>query len=245
MDKASYFIGLDDTDSDDSIGTGALARELMVLCKRDLDAQSLGITRHQFLIHPDIPYTSHNSGACLEMRCGIDLETLAKKCRGFLRFLFHPGADPGLCITRIDQLSDDLLSLARRAQTEIVSKEEAMTLANDSGILLEEHGGTGLGVIGALCGCALRMNGNDGRFISHMGIRNVESKMTVKQLKERTAVQMVVDKQGTGIDDACVVLTNNWVRPDLKNGRIVQHVQSGSEPGTFFIEKKKKGQDDM
>ena len=98
MGQKRFFIGLDDTDFGDSVGTGALARELMVHLERDLGADSHGVTRHQLLVHPEIPYTSHNSAACLEVECDATLESLVDTCSEFVQFLFHPGADPGLSI---------------------------------------------------------------------------------------------------------------------------------------------------
>ncbi len=63
---AVFLIGIDDTDNLSSRGTGWLARRLSDECaSRGL--RPLGVTRHQFLVHPAIPYTSHNSGACIAL----------------------------------------------------------------------------------------------------------------------------------------------------------------------------------
>ena len=55
---------IDDTDNIESRGTGELASMLA----DDLENNGWGlcrpVTRHQMLIHPDIPYTSHNSSMC-------------------------------------------------------------------------------------------------------------------------------------------------------------------------------------
>jgi len=244
MGRKHYFIGLDDTDYGDSIGTGALCRELMVHLQRKIDVTPCGITRHQFLIHPDIPYTSHNSSACLEIETDATESVLKDICERFITFLFHPGADPGVCIARKNQLNESMVTYGRRAQREVVDKKEAYQIAEHAGVFLKEYGGEGIGVIGALSGCALRMDGNDGRFILHKGIRETELEMTVKEIIERTAVEMVLDQSGKPLSSGDQISTNNWIRPDLKNGKVILMVKC-NENGGFFINKKKKGVDDM
>ena len=238
--NSNYFIGLDDTDFGDSIGTGALARELSIFLKQKLDAECKGITRHQFLIHPDIPYTSHNSSACLEVSTESSLDELSNTCRGFLRYLYHPGADPGLSIASRDQLTDAAVDFGRRAQREIVTKGEAIELAREAGIVLEEHGGTGLGVVGAFSGAVLRMDGNDGRLIAHRGIRDARDEMTVGELLSNTAVDVVVDDQGVELGREVLIETNNWVRPDLKENRAVLNVCKSGESSVYIVKKKKR-----
>ena len=236
-----YFIGLDDTDTHDSIGTGALARELMLFLIQNLLAVSHGITRHQFLIHPEIPYTTHNSSACLKIQSDMSLKEIINKCREFIQFLFHPGADPGLCITFEDQFNNDILNYAKKAQLEVVKKEEAIFLAKNNNILLEEHGGEGIGIIGALSGCFLRMDGNDGRFIAHKGIREAKPHMTSKEIISKTAVELIVDENGSELRDQEVIITNNWIRPDLINNKIIMKVKYNQQNKKFFVEKQKKG----
>ncbi len=236
----TYFIGVDDTDFADSIGTGAFARELTLHLAGKVGARPFGVTRHQFLIHPDIPYTTHNSSACIEITCSADFNEIGDACRRFVDFLFHPGADPGLCIAQKHQLNDPLLSFGRRAQSEVVTKKEALDLAADSGILLEEHGGEGIGVIGALSGCCLRMDGNDGRFISLEGIRSAKPSMTVGAMKSEMPIEAVFDDVGNRLDDTQTVKTNNWVRPVLEKNRIVLNVFKNGQNGSYFIKKAPK-----
>ncbi len=232
-----YFIGVDDTDFGDSIGTGAFARELTLHLAQTVGATPLGVTRHQFLIHPEIPYTTHNSSACIGITCSAGLKEIRDVCRQFIRFLFHPGADPGLSIAQKHQLNDSLLSFGQRAQKEVVTKKEALQLATDSGVLLEEHGGAGIGVIGALSGCALRMDGNDGRFISLRGIRLAKPTMTVGALKSLTPIERVMDPAGHQLETDDTIKTNRWVRPVLKKNQIVLTVDRNGQDGSYFIKK--------
>ena len=95
----AWLVGIDDTDNAESIGTGRLARMLA----EHLEARELltatSVTRHQLLVHPDIPYTSHNSSACIAgLSEDASRAALAEVARGFLQEHFHDGANPGLCV---------------------------------------------------------------------------------------------------------------------------------------------------
>ncbi len=56
------------------------------------------------------------------------------------------------------------MDYGREAKRRVFSKDEAYDLAGELGVHLSEHGGTGIGVIGALAGAGLRLSGDDGRF---------------------------------------------------------------------------------
>jgi len=103
-----YYIGIDDTDNLESRGTGYRARQLGTMLEEAGIARLICITRHQLLVHKDIPYTSHNSSACLLMDCEPGKEAeLTTFCRDFLLRESAPGSDAGLCIaskTAITQL---------------------------------------------------------------------------------------------------------------------------------------------
>ena len=59
-------VGIDDTDSIDSDhGTGRVSRDLGAALAADHDLDWIGSVRQQFLVDPRVPYTTHNSGACL------------------------------------------------------------------------------------------------------------------------------------------------------------------------------------
>ncbi len=238
-----YLVGIDDTDNYESIGTGAMARELVGFLARDHRTEGRGITRHQLLVHPDIPYTSHNSSACLALECPLDREELAAACRAFIAFLFHPGADPGLCVATLAQASaPDIVDFARRAQHQIVTREEATSLARAGSLLLEELGGTGLGVIGALAACGLRASGDDGRFIALPGARRIQGEITVGELRRAVAIDRVVDANGEVLADESIIETRGWVRPDLRDGHVTLSVQG--EHGRYTVLRPGRGDDD-
>ena len=59
-----FYLCIDDTDNIDSIGTGTIAGYIKEHIEEQNWASCTQITRHQLLIHEDIPYTSHNSSMC-------------------------------------------------------------------------------------------------------------------------------------------------------------------------------------
>ena len=163
-----YWVCADDTDMPGTAGTG---RILQGICT-ELEQKNMGIcspiSRHQLFVHRDIPYTSHNSAMCLEIDLAEEIslprltEFMARRIEG----LSPDGADPGLCIAGplAPEARDRLIHFGTKAKQSVLSKEEALDLAQDLGIHLSEHGGTGQGVIGALAGLGLRLSGNDGRY---------------------------------------------------------------------------------
>ncbi len=242
MAQNRIFIGVDDTDFGDSIGTGGIARELQLHLVRDLAAEPRGVTRHQLYVHPDIPYTSHNSAACIEVSCDADLDKIAAACQGFLKFLFHPGADPGLCVARDGHASDAVLEFGQRAQGAIVTKAEAESLATAAGFGLWGLGGTDGGMIGALCAVGLRMGGNDGKFLSLGGIRMVPKEtITVEKLMEMTSIATVRDDSGLVLAGDILLDAHRGVRPELVKGLPVLTVEKLG--GVYATIGGKKGED--
>ena len=242
--KRRVLVGIDDTDYGESIGTGALARELKLYLGAELGVDVGGITRHQLLVHPDVPYTSHNSAACLEVHGVHSPEQVARGAERFVRFLFHEGADPGLCVALPHQFDAACRAFGRRAQEVVVQKSEALELAAAAGVLLHDLGGTGDGVIGALAACALRADGNDGRFISLRGIRDVEGSVTAAAILDRTGIDAVLDESDLELAPEAMVETDGWVRPELRAGRIVlpvvRQVQTRDQDGNRYAVRAKK-----
>ncbi len=164
-------IGIDDTDNDTSPGTGHLARQVLGRCV-ELGMRSRGITRHQFLLDAAIPYTSHNSGACVAVECDSGVAEVG--------FVFHfvaraaaEGSDPGVCVACGQEVGDDVVAFAHRATTEVLGIREAFATAREAGLKLYGLGGDCQGVIGALAsvgfGEAFGLNGL-GRLLNEIGL---------------------------------------------------------------------------
>ncbi|MDD2852790.1 MAG: hypothetical protein PHY09_12945 [Desulfuromonadaceae bacterium] len=217
-------IGIDDTDNLDSPGTGALASQIAT----DLDSNGWGkssfITRHQLLVHPDIPYTSHNSSMCFRADIKDEcLEQVIGHAAGFLARESAEGSDPGLCVVVVDQLTEpsELMTYGRLAKESVLTKESAYELARLSNIHLSEHGGTGQGVIGALAGAGLRLGGNDGRLKGQLYIGEPGSIVSVVSLVARDDIDEVQSLDGGAVENRDMVRLGEKMKTVLLGGKAV------------------------
>lgn len=164
-----------------------------------------GITRHQLYLHKDIDYTSHNSSMCMVMDIeGVEVADIKREAEKILKEHMAPTSDPGLCFCRLDQLKepDRLIAYGKRAQNEVIQKSEAYALAEEiGGTILEEYGGAGIGVIGALAGVGLRLSGCDGTFRGGKGSQYAGQSMPVSSWKTVMGIQQVLDFHGSELPD--------------------------------------------
>jgi hypothetical protein len=215
-------ICIDDTDDLESRGTGEIA-EVMAQGLEDEGLARCGrVTRHQLLVHPDIAYTSHNSSMCFPAEVdGAALDEVTAWCRRSLTAESVPAADPGLCVVVVELLTqpDGLVAFGRRAKERIVTKEEAYAVAAELGVHLSEHGGTGIGVIGALAGAGLRLSGYDGRFKGKFAIPgDAEGAASVAAIREH-GVDVVRTPGGETLGDEERVLVGDECKLVLLDGR--------------------------
>jgi hypothetical protein len=212
-------IGIDDTDNDTSPGTGRLARNLNVELAGS-GVQSLGITRHQFLVDPRIPYTSHNSGACIAINWPTEISNL-KFAIDLIQQWSAEGSDPGICITEQSKVPQSVKDWGHAAREKILTMDDAISLANKNNIQLKPLGGTGQGIIGALAAVGLRADGNEGRFLDLPGLRDLPNLATEKEINR---LGITIQHQGDGNPHA-PCRTNHWVRPRLVAGKPLWLVQ--------------------
>lgn len=225
---------IDDTDNIDSRGTGELASLLAEALERQCWGTTEPVTRHQMFVHPDIPYTSHNSSMCFT--ADINPEQLAPFtgfAKEFLARESAEGSDPGLCIVNMETLAgqDDLIAFGRKAKKQIVTKDEAYSLARRLDIHLSEHGGTGLGVIGALAGTGLRLTGNDGRLRGKLKVKTDTDIARVDEIKQQTGVAVVKSLDGYVLDDAETVRLGEKIKAVLLEGKTTLLVYADAEGG--------------
>ena len=133
MSELRKYVAIDDTDheSDDgrNRGTGsksrALARELIEL----VGGRHLGITRHQLLVDAAIPYTSHNSSACIVLGVHGGLADVTAELLGaselYLTEIASPGSDVGLCIAEESHVSPAVVQWGQRAKREVLTMDGA------------------------------------------------------------------------------------------------------------------------
>lgn len=219
-------IGIDDTDDLRSPGTGRRARALLVeLAEAGLGAPA-GATRHQLLVDDRIPYTSHNSSACLAWR-SVDgdpaavLTEVVELAGQFLESVCPPDADPGLVVaipSRLADMAPVLVDFGRRAKREVLGTTEARDLAATLGVHLSGHGGTQDGVLGALAAVGLHLSGNDGLFITLPGLYELPSQTTIDELRALIPLDHARDQNHRQPGPGEPIELGEWVHPVLLDG---------------------------
>ncbi len=224
--------GIDDTDNLDSRGTGFRARELGRELSEAGFARIRGISRHQLFVHPDIPYTSHNSALCLDMDwVGGPISRLGDLTRDYLKRTSAPGSDAGFCLARYETVGDDAVSFGRLAKVAVLTKQESMALADSGDFLLEGVTGDHGGIIGALACVGLRKTGNDGRFVWVEGVRELQHLATAHQLLQETGIDALYNASGDGLPEADeLVDVAPWPRPVLLNHHAVLLIEKLGGP---------------
>ena len=219
-------IGIDDTDNLESRGTGHRARQLGELLTAN-GMPAVGITRHQLLVDPRIPYTSHNSSACIEVNCSPERQDeLVGLCREFLLRESAPGSDAGLCVARRDQAGADVMAYGRRAKVEVLVAGDAEALARARAIHLEGLTGTRIGVIGALAGVGLRAGGDDGRYLWLPGLRELRGVVGAAALAGELGLDGIETEAGQAARPDDRIHVGDWARPLPRAGRIVLLIEA-------------------
>jgi len=219
-----YLLGIDDTDNLESRGTGHRVRELADWLSTNHLAEPLGITRHQLLVDPRIPYTSHNSSACLAVETERT-EDVWNAARQFLLLTSATGSDVGLCLTSWDTITAEVLTFGQRAKLEVLTMLEAQQTASRSKIRSEGLTGTGGGVIGALAGIGLHRAGNDGRFLWLPGLRGLKGKYPIEELFAKGHIERVCTLEDEELSFEQIVDVGEWIRPVLRNGKSTLYVE--------------------
>ncbi|MBN2182280.1 MAG: hypothetical protein JW715_10225 [Sedimentisphaerales bacterium] len=229
-------IGIDDTDNPTSPGTGRLARDLCrELVKRGLKSPS--VTRHQFLVDCSIPYTSHNSGACVAIESD-DIRAV-DFAFDYIACISAKGSDPGVCIAFSEDVSEEVFNFGKAAQQSILRIEQSFEIARNSNIILRGLGGNCLGVIGALASVGLRARGNDGRFIDMPGLRELPRKVSYERLEE-IGIELVYRDDKRLPDKNDIYDTLDWARPRLINNKPVLIMEwSEKEDAWIPVDRKK------
>lgn len=244
-----YLLGIDDTDElGHKPGTGRLARELAARLTAEDGTVLAGVVRHQLLVDPRIPYTSHNSPACIILESAAPeaehTRRLFTAAAEYLCSRCAPGADPGICLAVARALPRDLIHFGRRAAGELITKAEAVNLAARAGVLSAELGGTGDGIIGALAAVGLTADGNAGRFLELAGdLRDLPDPVPVDMLTARRVTLVSVSRDAGVIPGHATVYTGGWLRPRLIGHRAVLLVERTTDGWRCFDRKKQHADD--
>jgi hypothetical protein len=209
------YIGFDDTDNHDSdFGTGKIARRFENILPEG--CHMWGVVRQQLLFDERIPYTSHNSSACVVIDFS-DLslmDDLISRAAEYIERESASGSDPGLCCAcEGDHALTDLISFGRLCATRIVTQQDALKAA--SGIHISGHGGTNDGIIGAAAAVGLTASGWSGRFIEFADLRSFPDTVTVGDIEKYGIVVVSLDRDAMVPDPEDVIYTKGWLRPRL------------------------------
>ena len=195
-------------------------------------AQAIGVTRHQLLVDDRVPYTSHNSSACIAVQPACDPVLLADACREFLLEIAAEGSDVGLCIA--DELqAGEITVFGKTAKIALVGQQDARDIAGRFGIRLEGLTGDHQGIIGALSAVGLYADGNDGRYIWSRGLReHAEQKLSLATLRGISDIDRVSLLEGGALtDDEVIIDLGPWpraVRIDNQSVLLVEKVNGTS-----------------
>jgi hypothetical protein len=218
------FVCIDDTDNLESRGTGELASMLAEDVENKGWGTSSFVTRHQLLVHPDVPYTSHNSSMCFSADINETcLDILISHASSFLERESAEGSDPGLCVAVAERIGsrEALIEYGKKAKQVVVRQQEAYELAERLDVHLSAHGGTGHGIIGALAGVGLRLSGNDGRMKGGLKIVGENSLSKVSEICAYPEVDVVRSMDGKVLKGEELVIIGDKAKTVLLDGKSV------------------------
>ncbi len=150
-----------------------------------------------------------------------------------MREWYIEGSDPGLCLLA-GECPAAVIAWGLRCQNELVSREEALVIAAETGVHLEGLGGTHDGVIGALAAVGLASTADDGRVVQLGEWPDDLSGM--QQVEVLTARDVWVrDIQSHRYIAHGQVDVGKHLRPNVRQGATVLFVEDDAErlPDTY------------
>jgi len=218
------YIGVDDTDTEESRGTGFLARA--IAADLSTDYRVVGVLRQQLLVDPRVPCTRNNSSKAvlLDANGQPDLQALQQRVQDLMLADFVPGSDPGLCIAR--WVPPEVTAFGQRAKRELLTQQEARALAAAFGIALVGLGGSEDGVIGALAAVGLTAGGEDGRYILVGSARDLSGLQPVGSVLA-AGIAAVETVDGAQVTDGLVA--SDRLRPARRRGQPILVVERAGQ----------------
>jgi hypothetical protein len=123
-------------------------------------------------------------------------------------------------------VGQNVVAFGHRAKIEVLAAGEAEALARSCAIHLEGLTGTRIGVIGALAGVGLRAGGNDGRYLSLPGLREIQGVVGAAALAGRLGLDAIETEGGQAARPDDRIHVGDWARPLPRAGRIVLLVEA-------------------
>jgi tRNA(Ile2) C34 agmatinyltransferase TiaS len=237
------FFGFDDTDNQDSLyGTGKLVRWFQK--KLPAECACIGIVRQQLFVCDAIPFTSHNSAACLilEIPDPALLDAMVETAVAHIEQYAAAGSDPGLCVAaEHDRGLRDLVDFGQQCTHVVCTQKEAIEAAGQAH--LSGHGGTNDGIIGAAAAVGLTISGWSGRYIEFGNLRDWPEQTSVSELRRSGIQTLSIDREAKLPAPHDIVLTKSWLRPRLMGHRPVLLVKPGETSGWENIDRKRRKKD--
>lgn len=221
-------ICIDDTDSKTSEkGTGAIADDIRNMISTFFEVPCSFVSRHQLLIHPDVPYTSHNSSMCFATEVPDErVDELKRRVQVILLEESDLESDPGLAIADIDAVDKEpLIRYAKECKRRLMTKEDAYAIAEEAGFFLKELGGTGDGIIGAAAGVGLRLWGYDGTMKGRPKDLEAEKVYKLSELTKSKYIDKVLDTNGEPVSEDGTLKLPKKTKVAVYDGELVLMVE--------------------
>lgn len=220
---STIYVGIDDTDTKESRGTGRLARNIAAELAKHCGI--FGVTRHQLFVHPDIPFTSHNSCAVIHADApDNEANQLYEMAKKMMLGDFIDGSDPGIAMATSKQIIPATVAFGFDAKKIVLTQARAKEVAKNSNIRFDSLGGTGNGIIGAIAGIGLASTRNDGRFLLKGKNRELAAgTRTVTELL-KAGIDQISELNGEVVNEGTVKVTKNAI-PSFVQGKAVLFVE--------------------
>lgn len=130
------------------------------------------------------------------------------------------GSDPGIAILNTSRSADfdQLIAYGKEAKTRVLTKAEAEQTAAACQVFLKALKGTGDGIIGALAGVGLRLDGNDGEMKGAIEGFEKGGIYYVKTFHSHPDIDIVKEYSGIDLQDMDAVLVSWRVKLSIENG---------------------------
>jgi hypothetical protein len=225
------FVGIDDTDIIGTPGTNQLAR--LVVNRIGESARDSIICRHQLFFDPRVPYTSKNGSASIQLPNATvnDIDRLTETIREIMRGWYVIGSDPGLCLAA--NASEEVKEFSLRCKSDLVTQDEAKSVAARAGCHLEGLGGTQQGIIGALAAVGLVVGGNDGRIVQLYSWPYPDDRFSGPHEIDEIRACGIDEIRRLGTEEKVsigAVDIGKHLRPNRRDGRIVLYVEPATGP---------------
>jgi tRNA(Ile2) C34 agmatinyltransferase TiaS len=218
----TLYISIDDTDTISSRGTGRLARSIAGSLSES--GYTVSVSRHQLYVHPDIPYTSHNSCAVIHLDSDeCERDALFSTARNMILDDFIEGSDPGIACATDRQITAEVVDFGFSAKKTVLTQDRARSVAKEAGLLLEGLGGTHDGIIGALAGLGLAAPGCDGRYVMKGRLRQISGETTVETALS-AGVDEVITKDGRSLKTGTIII-RKFPKPSRVNNTAILYVE--------------------